>query len=300
MRNKSLILILLMATSISSAKAQSNQVLTYKQEIDNWHSKRVESLTSESGWLTVAGLFWLKEGENPAGSSKENKIVLPKNKAAEKVGVFILKAGEVSFTVLPGIDVKLNSSPFTSGVIFNDKTEEQSLILEHKNLRLFIIKRGEKYGIRMRDLDNEARKTFTHIDRYDVTESWKITATFEAPSALKTIPVVNVIGLTTETPFGGTLRFERNGKKYQVDATLEDDQLFIVFSDETAGVTTYGGGRFLYAKLPKEGSNAVLLDFNKAYNPPCAFTDFATCPLPPDQNKLALEINAGEKIYERH
>ena len=130
-------------------------------------------------------------------------------------------------------------------------------------------------------------------------EKWKLIATYEAPQVAKTIPIHDVIGLTTETPFGGILHFEIAGKKYQLDATLEEEDLFIVFADETSGITTYGGGRFLYAKKPLEG-NKVILDFNKAYNPPCAFTDFATCPLPPDQNKLPLEINAGEKVYMRH
>ncbi len=114
-----------------------------------------------------------------------------------------------------------------------------------------------------------------------------------------TIAIHDVIGLTTETPYGGSLRFERNGISYKLDATLEGDDLFIVFADKTSGLTSYGGGRFLYAKVPKVG-NTVELDFNKAYNPPCAFTDFATCPLPPDQNKLELEILAGEKVYSRH
>lgn len=271
----------------------------YITKIEQWHNKRITNLKGENGWLTVSGLFWLKEGENSAGSSKNNQVVFPEGKAAEKIGSFTLKNGEVSFTTQPGTKVSLNDSDFTSGVIYSDKIEEQSMVLHHRNLRWFIIKRGSKYGVRLRDLDSEARKNFTHIERFNVDSSYKVMAVYEKPEGAKTIPIHDVIGLTTETEFGGTLIFELHGKKLKLDATLEGDDLFIVFADETSGISTYGGGRFLYAKVPTNG-NLVELDFNKAYNPPCAFTDFATCPLPPDQNKLAVEIKAGEKKYGNH
>ncbi len=273
---------------------------SYKEQIDDWHSKREARLKTETGWLTVAGLFWLSEGENTAGSANGNQIVFPIGKADEKIGTFLLRKGEVSLSVLPGVKVKKNDADFVSGVIFNDTIEEQSIVLSHRNLRWFIIKRGNKYGVRLRDLESEARKNFTHIERYSVDEKWKVVATLEAPATPKTISIVDVIGLTTETPFGGTLHFEIEGKKCQLDATLEGtDDLFIVFGDETSGITTYDGGRFLYAKKPAHG-NRVELDFNKAYNPPCAFTQYATCPLPGVQNRLKLEINAGEKTYGNH
>ena len=278
--------------------AQSNDS-SYQNEIEQWHNKRVKNLKSESGWLTVAGLYWLKEGINSAGSGKDNDIRFPKGKADEKVGVFELKNGEVTMRILPGVDVKCKDSAFHTGLIFKEGIEEQSIILSHKNLRWFIIKRGPKYGVRMRDLESDARKNFTQLERFPVDEKWRFRAVYEAPQAATTIPIHDVIGLTTETPYGGTVVFEMNGKKYRLDATLEDEDLFIVFADETSGISTYGGGRFLYAKKPSLG-NELILDFNKAYNPPCAFTDFATCPLPPDQNKLAIEITAGEKKYGKH
>lgn len=273
---------------------------TYEHELDTWHAKRETSLKSETGWLSVAGLFWLEEGENTVGSAKDNKVIFPSGKADAHLGSFMLANGEVRFNVLPNVNIKKNDSVFTQGIIFNSATEEQSIILSHKNLRWFVIKRGTKYGIRLRDLESDARKNFTHIMRYAVDEKWKITARLELPVVKKTIPIHDVIGNTTETNFGGTLHFEINGKAYQLDATLEgEDDLFIVFADYTSGLTTYGAGRFLYAKKPKEG-NVVILDFNKAYNPSCAFTDFATCPLPPDQNKLPFEVLAGELMYGKH
>ncbi len=270
----------------------------YKNEIEQWHQNRVKALKSETGWLNITGLFWLKEGENTFGSGNENNIVFPKGKADEKLGAFILKGSTVSLAVSSNAIVQAHNKLFVSGIIFDEKMETP-VILSHKNLKLFIIKRGNKYGVRLRDLESEALKNFTNIDRFDVNQKWKITAVYEAPKQDQTIPVKDVIGLTTETPFGGTLHFEIDGKKFQLEATLEGNELFIVFADETTGNETYGGGRFLYAVKPSEG-NTVVLDFNKAYNPPCCFTDFATCPLPQAGNKLAIAVSAGEKTYGHH
>jgi uncharacterized protein (DUF1684 family) len=282
-----------------TAQAQTSAPI-YEKEIDSWHEKREANLKKENGWLTVSGLFWLEEGENTIGSNKENKIVFPAGKADANIGKITLLNDEVSMTINAGVMVKRNDTLFSNGIVFNKNTAEQSIVLAHQNLRWFIIKRGSRYGVRLRDLESDARKNFTHIDRFPVDEKWKITAIYEAPKTKKTIPIHDVIGNTTETEFGGTLKFEVNGQTYTLDATLEgEDDLFIVFADYTNGNKTYGAGRFLYAKKPKEG-NKVVLDFNKAYNPPCAFTDFATCPLPPDQNKLPIEVTAGELKYGNH
>lgn len=292
--------VLLIIILIQQIALPQDRNSAYQQEIDQWHRNRENNLKKETGWLTVSGLYWLAEGENSFGTSKENKIVFPEGKAAAQMGSFILLNEEVRLTILPNIEVKRNDTLFSTGIIFNKDMEEQSVILSHKNLRWFIIKRGNKYGVRLRDLDSDARKKFTHIERFPVNENWKINALYDAPISKKTIPIHDVIGNTTETTFGGTLTFEIKGIKYKLDATLEgDDDLFIVFADYTNGIKTYGAGRFLYAKKPQDG-NTVILDFNKAYNPPCAFTDFATCPLPPDQNKLPFEVLAGELKYGNH
>ena len=295
---KILLLIIGLMPVFSFSQSLQGVENSYSNEIEQWQKNRVKSLKSEIGWLNIVGLFWLQEGENTFGSGKENKIVFPKGKADKKIGSFILKDGVVILKVSSNITVKANDKPFTTGVIFDGK-EETSIVLSHKNLRWFIIKRGNKYGVRLRDLESEALKNFTHIDRFPVNEKWKVTATYEAPQNPKTIPISDVIGLTTETPFGGTLHFEIDGKKFQLDATAEGNELFIVFADETTAKETYGGGRFLYAVKPADG-NTVILDFNKAYNPPCCFTNFATCPLPLRQNTLSISVLAGEKTYGHH
>jgi uncharacterized protein (DUF1684 family) len=200
--------------------AQTNDE-NYRKEIDHWHQNRENNLKKETGWLTVSGLFWLDEGENTFGSSKENKIIFPAGKAAEHMGSFTLLNDEVRLTILPNIAVKRNDTLFSTGIIFNKDIEEQSIILSHRNLRWFIIKRGNRYGVRLRDLESDARKNFTQIERFPVDEKWKINAIYEAPSTKKTIPIHDVIGNTTETEFGGTLKFEIDGKTFSLDATLE-------------------------------------------------------------------------------
>lgn len=297
MRNKIIIFVCLLPV-FSFSQSDQNIETDYKKEIEKWDQKRVKSLKSETGWLNIVGLYWLSEGENTFGSGKENNIIFPNGKAEKKLGSFILKDGKVNLKVAKNSSISTENKPFESGLIF-DEDQKNAIVLSHKNLRWFIIKRGNKFGVRLRDLDSDPLKNFTHIDRFPVNEEWKINAIYEAPSSAKTIPINDIIGLTTETPFGGTLHFIIDGKKYQLDATLEGNELFIVFSDETSGNETYGGGRFLYAHKPSDG-NKVILDFNKAYNPPCCFTNFATCPLPPIQNKLATRISAGEKTYGHH
>jgi uncharacterized protein (DUF1684 family) len=270
----------------------------YKVQVEQWHQNRVKSLKSETGWLNIVGLHWLKEGNNTFGSGKENSIIFPTGKATKQIGTLTLKDGIVILNVLPDVKVEADHKLFTSGIVFDEK-QNIALVLAHKNLKWFIIKRGDKYAIRLRDFESEALKNFTHIDRFPVDSKWKVVATLEAAPQNKTIPIHDVIGLTTETPFGGILHFEIDGKKFQLEATLEGNDLFIVFSDKTTGKETYGGGRFLYAEKPATG-NIVILDFNKAYNPPCCFTNFATCPLPRAQNHLSIPVSAGEKTYGHH
>lgn len=296
---KNILFLLLFIPIIVFAQAPMKTNKAYKNEIITWRENRVKSLKSEKGWLNIVGLYWLKQGENTIGSGAENRIILPQGKANENLGTIILKDSLVTFAVQRNSIITANDAPFNNGVIYTGK-DESAVILTHKTLKWFVIKRGNNYALRLRDLESDALKNFTHIDYFDITSKWRIEATLEPPVPGKTIPINDIIGLTTETPFGGTLHFDIDGKHYQLDATAEGDDLFIVFADETTGNETYGGGRFLYAKKPKDGTNKVILDFNKAYNPPCCFTNFATCPLPSAQNRLAVKVLAGEKKYEHH
>jgi uncharacterized protein (DUF1684 family) len=270
----------------------------YVQEIDAWHQKRIANLTKPDGWLTLTGLFWLKEGENRFGSDQSNDVVFPAGKAPAFMGSIFLDRGLTSVTINPGVQVNIvDSTAITKAVLYSD-ANGKATVLEHGSLRWFIIKRGEKWGVRLRDRDNPARLQFKGIKRFPVDPTWRVTARFEPYQPVKTIPIVNVLGVVENMSCPGSLRFTLQNKEYRLDALAEsnESQLFIIFRDETSGQETYGSGRFLYAEKPNE-NNETFLDFNKAYNPPCAFTHFATCPLPPKQNELTLAIRAGEKSY---
>lgn len=292
------VLTLLLSVSVLTVFAFQKSEIVDKQyitEIEAWRSKRIASLKSEEGWLNLAGLFPLKEGKNTFGSDKSNAIVFPKGDAF--LGSFILENGEVSIKILPKVAVYQGANKVKKIKIFSPK--ENPVILQHQSLRWFIIKRGERYFVRLRDLEHPNVTHFPGIQFFTIDKNWRIEATLEPAAPDFKIPVVDVIGTSSMQSSPGAFRFEIQGKTYRLYPTSEGDQLFFVFGDATNGDTTYGAGRFLYANQPDE-SGKIILDFNKAYNPPCAFTAFATCPLPSEMNKLSIEINAGEKNFGEH
>ncbi|TAG15686.1 MAG: DUF1684 domain-containing protein [Cytophagia bacterium] len=270
--------------------------ITTSDDYDTWHQHRIESLKSEDGWLNLAGLFWLNEGDNSFGSAASNALVFPE-KSPKKLGVLTLKGGKVSLKTQKGVDIELKNAPTTPEYVFENG---KAITMQHGALRWFIIKRGPKYGVRLRDLANPVVAQFKGVERFAVREDWKITATFEAPQTPKTIAITDVIGLTSQQPLLGHAVFTINQKTYRLAATdAGDGKLFLIFKDKTAGVETYGAGRFLYADKPDE-TGKVTLDFNKAINPPCAFSTYATCPLPPAENNLPIRVEAGEKNAGMH
>ena len=281
---------------------------SYKAQIDEWHQSRVKSLKSETGWLNLAGLFWLNEGKNSLGRGSDFDLAFPVADAPADLGTLYLEKGDVRFVPNVAKTVLVDGKPVTEPlVIFSPNTKPT--ILANGSLRWFIIKRGEKYGVRLRDLESPYLKEFQTIDRFPVDESWRVKARFEAPSSPKTIPIIDVLGITSQQPLAGTLVFDRAGKTYRLDAVGEGEKLFILFGDNTNTHETYGSGRFLYADKPVSATGSagsatekglITLDFNQAINPPCAFTPYATCPIPPKQNKLALAVTAGEKRYGDH
>jgi hypothetical protein len=170
--------------------------------------------------------------------------------------------------------------------------------VEIAGVELTIIRRGEKTGVRLRDPYAATRRDFPGLKWFPVDESWRVKAKWTAYSEPKTIAITNVLGMTDQEPSPGYAEFTLHGQKLRLEPVLEDNELFFIFKDQTSGKSTYGAGRFLYADLAKNGE--VILDFNKAENPPCAFTAFATCPLPPRQNALATPIEAGELNFGHH
>jgi uncharacterized protein len=268
----------------------------YVNELKAWHQKRIESLKAESGWLNLAGLFWLEEGKNSFGTDPKNNVVFPAGKSLPLLGSFTLKNGEVWVDIEPGAKVTVNNEPITSLKIF---PVENYTVLASGSLRWFVIKRGNKYGIRLRDLESPELQHFAGVKTYPIDQKWRVEAKLEPAAADKKIAITDVTGQTSLQTSPGTLVFTLDGKEYRLDAVESEEQLFILFADKTSGKETYGAGRFLYAERPNS-KGITVLDFNKSINPPCAFTTFATCPLPPKQNRLSIAITAGEKNYGNH
>jgi hypothetical protein len=279
----------------ASRPASSDDVATSTRE---WHEKRLRNLTSEDGWLTLVGLDWLEEGEQSAGSAPDSQLVFPPHTPA-KLGTFLRKGTTVSLQPAPGVALTLKGQPFKGGVLRSDAEGEPD-VLKLGSVSFFVIRRGEKLGVRIKDAEAPTRKAFHGIPTYPASAAWRIEARFEPAEKPRTLKVPNVLGVEEEMQSPGTLVFTVGGKEHRLTPVVEEGakQLFIIFGDETNRDETYGAGRFLYADLPQDGR--VVLDFNRAYNPPCAFTRFATCPLPPRGNRLAVRVEAGEKRYGDH
>lgn len=267
----------------------------YENKIKEWRNQRITELKSEQGFLNLAGLFWLDDGRNTFGGDAANKFIFPSDRSPANLGEFILENGQVTLIAKPEAEIYANNELITKLIIF---PSDQEIVLKHKTLRWFVIKRGEKFAIRLKDLDSPFIKEFKGIESFPIAEQWKVKAKFE-PTVGKKISILDVTGRLSEQDSPGALVFTIKGKEYRLDALDEGETFFILFGDKTNKKETYGSGRFIDTGKP-DADGYVTLDFNKAYNPPCAFTPYATCPLPPKQNILALEVMAGEKNYGHH
>jgi uncharacterized protein (DUF1684 family) len=292
-----LILALLATTISASIKPARMDQPSYADEIEKWRKARVEEMTGEEGWLSLVGLFWLNPGQNRFGSDASNEIVLPKNKAPNLVGELRLDDGVVRLEVKPGVVITSEGKAVTSLVLQSD-ADGKPTRLNLGSLSFHLIKRGERLGLRVRDKQNPARANFAGIKTYPLDPKWRIEARLEAYEPPKQIPIANVLGMVEDQPSPGAVVFEVDGKTYRLDAIQEKgaSNLFIIFADKTNGRTTYGAGRYLYAAAPG-ADGKLIIDFNKSENPPCAFTSYATCPLPPRQNRLPFPVEAGERKY---
>jgi uncharacterized protein (DUF1684 family) len=298
-KRKSLIiafLLLIIALTACKHPLQDKGTPEYIAKIKEWHNKRIANLKKETGWLNLAGLYWLKQGENKFGSGKNNDIVFPDGKAPGIIGSLFLKDSTVTINVNAAVNVICNGKPVSNPHLINDQQGDPT-ILEYGSLRWFIIKRGTKYGIRLRDLEAPLVKSFQGVDTYPINSDWRLEAKLESFKPPMKISVPNILGTAEDDTSPGFLVFKKDGIEYKLLAIEEGDKYFLIFADETSGKETYGAGRFLYAD--KVDSNGITyIDFNKAFNPPCSFTHFATCPLPPKQNHLKLSVTSGEKKYE--
>ena len=264
----------------------------YLEEVESWQQQRLERLKSENGWLNLAGLFWLEEGENSFGSDESNDIVFPA-KADPYCGTLTLNKGEVILKITEGVIISVNDSLITEMDLVDDH-EKNTTRLQQGELAWYIINRDNRYGIRLRDHKHPRIEELDHIPSYPVQTSYVIEARlvpFETPDTITVATPVE--GYTESYQVPGTLNFNLHGQDLVLHPFTSGEGYFLVIADETTGVETYGAGRFMYAAPDSTGR--IILDFNKAYNPPCAFSPFATCPMPPRENFLTVAIEAGEK-----
>ena len=268
----------------------------YQNEIKNWHQKRIEDLKKEDGWLNLAGLIWLEEGVNTIGGDTKNSIVFPSDHSDAKLGKVVLKGGKVTFEAEKNASVYEGDELVSRAELF--PYTDKPTVLKHKSLKWFVIQRGDKYAIRLRDLESPFLKEFHGIETFPISEDWKIKAQF-IPTVGKKLKITDITGRTYDQESPGKLVFSVNGKEYSLEAVGTKERLHFVFGDLTNKHESYGGGRFLDVPGP-DAEGITYIDFNKSYNPPCAFTPYATCPLPTPENKLAVAITAGEKRYGDH
>jgi len=268
----------------------------YRAGIHEWQAQRAARLTADDGWLTVAGLFWLEPGLNLMGSAMDNDIRLPSNSSPARAGSFLLEGNRVSVESLPGVPLLSHGQPVERMTLRSDR-DGATDTLSLGDLRMTVIRRSKGLGVRVRDLAAPARRDFAGIECYPIDPSWRIEARWVPYDPPKPVEIPNIVGSIDTMMSPGRAEFEREGRRFSLEPVLEegDTELFFIFKDATSGEETYPPGRFLYSPTPTGGT--VMLDFNRAYNPPCAFTPYATCPLPPPQNVLAIGVRAGEKMY---
>ena len=292
---RGLAVVMILPALIAVAGAVDPPDAAYVKDFDKWKTEIVDDL--KQNWLPLAGLFWLKPGDNVFGSGSENPIVLPSGPA--KAGRFIRKGDDVTVEFEPGVEAKIENKVVKTAKLQADitgKAEEIKL----GSLRMHVIKRGERIGIRVKDLDSVAAKNYAGPIFCPLDMTYRVTGSFVPSDGKRTVDVPNVLGDVTPVPITGEVHFRLNGQDLTLTALGGDPAkgLSFVIGDLTGKSDTYPGGRFLDSEAVVNGK--VVIDFNRAYNPPCAVTPYATCPLTPKENRLPVAVMAGEKYDRKH
>lgn len=289
---------MLMALPLLARSAPSTPpATTFEQEHAAWRAWRLSRLTADDGWTTLIGLHWLREGDNTLGSAAGARVPLPAGKAPASVGVLRLEAGKVTLLPEPGSGLTADGRPVAGPLALGTDQDETTTLLELGPLNFYVLQRGDRLGVRLRDREATLRREFPGLDYFPVDERYRVVARFTPNPPGTTVQVANVLGMTDAVPSPGRLDFELHGTPLSLVALDDtgDGRLFLIVGDQTNGYETYGAGRYLYAAAPENGQTVV--DLNRLYNPPCAFTAYSTCQLPPKENKLPLRLEAGEKKF---
>ena len=294
------------ATTTSSAPsaapvAASSQETTMTPEaaaaVEAWRAKRIARLEAPDGWLTLVGLEWLDEGVNKLGSAADATVRFP-DKVPATLGTITRHDATLTLEPASGAELTIDGKPVEGKVTLASDDQGDPTVVSRGSISFFVIHRGDRWAVRIKDSDSPVRKSFHGIDHYPLRGDWLVQARLEPAPKGTTIAVPNILGSVEDADSPGVVVFTRDGHEVRLQAIDEGDgRLFLVFGDATNGKGTYGGGRFLYADPPKAGETTVVVDFNQSYNPPCVFTPYATCPLPPKSNKLPFAVEAGEKLW---
>ena len=285
------LLLLFLAGCAKSELGQAPIPENYEEVVEAWKQSRIETLKQPIGWMRLAGMEWLEEGENTFGSGANVDIRFPEGIMPETAGTFVLEDSVVTMNVADGVQITHNGERITQLVMVGgDETAA-----DYGSLHWYVISRSDMMAIRYYNRDNPRVDAFEGFPAYPVDAEWRRQARFHPSLKGTTIPIVNVLGQQVDAPTPGSIEFTLNGERHTLLALEGSDRMFIIVADETNRTETYQAGRYIYIDYPEEGSDYTVIDFNKLYNPPCAYNLFTTCQLPPMENRLNTSITAGEK-----
>ena len=285
-----------MCLTLVRTNAEGQTAASYTASIKHFDTLRINALTDKNGWLNLAGLYWLKPGDNSFGSAPSNQLVFKHKNMPVVLGKFKVAGTRVSFEFDKAVTKFPND--YSEELVLFDPTNKTDTSVHFNQFMWSVIIREDKIGVRFRDLKNPALAAFKGNKRFAINQTWNLPAKLLPPNP-SGLFITNVLGQTTAEDYAGKISFEYQGKNYVLDAISEGPgDLFVVFGDATNGINTYHTGRFMYVPRPDNNGN-TFIDFNKAFNPPCAYTPYATCPIPPKQNILPFKVTAGE-LSDKH
>jgi len=287
----------LVATGCGGPAAPPPPPADWQPALESWRAEREAGLKRPNGWLSLVGLWWLQPGETPFGSDPSLPIALSAGSGPERAGSLVVAGDTVTLWPAPGAGVAVNGAPATDGMTLAPDATGKPDVVTVGRVSFTVIRRGSKVGVRAKDPDSPALARFHGLAWYPPDPVWRIPARFERAAEPKQVTVPSAGGVEQPMWAIGVAHFTLDGRDrtlISLGGSPDDEELFFVFKDRTSGEETYGAGRFLDADAPGPDGGFVL-DFNRAYNPPCAFTPFATCPLPPKENALDVAVRAGEK-----
>jgi uncharacterized protein (DUF1684 family) len=287
----------ILALALAAPHVQAAPDPEYVKGVQAWRERAEKSLRADNGWLTLAGRYVMKPGTNTFGTGPKNDIVFPKGLGPERIGTIRIEFSTVTLTLEKGVTMKKDGQPFTERVLGTNVDKRDWVTLGR--LAMHVIEREGRYILRLADNESQVRRGFGARVWFEPDAGYRVEARFVPYPPGRKVTIVNVLDETSDEPSPGYVEFELAGRTHRLDAVGDDDGLFFVLRDATAGDSTYRPGRFLYVEKKPEPGKPFVLDLNRVYNPPCAFSEFTTCPLPPPQNILKVRLEAGEKYPPR-